>query len=120
MVFARDLDAGLTSLVKKLDAEVAKNKSANMRAFVVFMKDGEEELKKAVEAFQKKEGIKNVSLAIDNPAGPPKPYAIAKEAQVTVVLYKGKKVASNHAFGKGELNDKGVDAILADVPKIIK
>ena len=58
-----------------------------------------------------------VNLAIMEPAGP-KHYKLSKEADVTVVIYKKRKVEANHAFKSGELNQKGVERILADVPKI--
>ena len=35
---------------------------------------------------------------------------------MTVVLYTDMKVKANHAFRKGELSDKDVDAIVAEVP----
>ena len=67
--------------------------------------------------YGKKKAIKHVNLAIMEPDGA-RPYKLSKEADVTVVMYKRKKVEANHAFKKGELNEKGVETILADVPKI--
>ena len=58
-------------------------------------------------------------LTIDNPAGPSS-YHIAKDAAVTVVLYVNKTVKANHTFKKGELNDKSIDSVLGDLPKILK
>ena len=63
------------------------------------------------------QGIKNVNLAIMEPDGP-KHYTLSKEADVTVVMYKRRKVEANHAFRKGKLTETGVKAILADIPKI--
>jgi hypothetical protein len=118
MVFARETSDSLTSLVKKIDAETAKNSKANMRSFVTFLSD-DESLEGKLKTLAQKEGLKNTPLTIDNPAGP-KPYGIAKEADVTVVLYKNKKVAANHAFKKGELKDKDIDKIVADLSKILQ
>ena len=58
-------------------------------------------------------------LAIDNPAGP-KGYNVAEKADVTVVLYKERKVEANYSFEKGALSEKDVDTIVADVKKITK
>jgi len=58
-------------------------------------------------------------LAVDNPAGP-EPYKIAKDADVTVVLYNQSKVIANYTFRKGELKAADVDRIVADVSKIVK
>ena len=49
--------------------------------------------------------IKNTVFAVDNPAGP-KEYQIAKEADVTVLLYKKHKVEVNHTFAKGEFTSQ--------------
>lgn len=114
MIFARKVTPALTSLVKKLDAATAKNR---MGSFVVFCSD-DEGLEEQLKALAKKEGIKNTVLTVDSPAGP-RGYNIAKEAEVTAVLYVKKKVQANHAFGKGEFNEKGVEKIVKDLPKIL-
>jgi hypothetical protein len=116
LVFAREMTSPLTSLVKKLDAEVARRKSARLRAAVVLLSD-DGALETSLKNLGKKQALDHVPLAIMEPEGP-KPYKVSKEADVTVVLYKRRKVEANHAFRKGELNEKGVEKILADVSKI--
>src|SRR5262245_57342853 len=118
MVFAREISDPLTSLVKKLDAAAAKNKDAHMGSFFVFCTD-QEGLEAKLKEFVDKEKIEKVVLTIDNPAEPSR-YKIAKDADVTVVLYTGQKVKANHAYKKGELTAAEVDKILADLPKILE
>ena len=43
---------------------------------------------------------------------------MAKDAEVTVVLYKSRKVVSNYTFEKGKMTDKDVEKVIADLPKI--
>ena len=117
LVFAREMTNPLTRLVKKLDAEVAKRKSARLRAIVVILSD-DDALETSLKDYGKKQAIKHVHLAIMEPDGP-KLYKVSKEADVTVVMYKKRKVEANHAFKKGELNEKGVEKILADLPLIV-
>jgi hypothetical protein len=88
-----------------------------MGSFVVYLNDSED-LQKKLKAMAEKEGIKNCVLSVDNPAGP-KGYEVAKDADVTVVLYTNRSVKANHAFRKGELKDKDIDAVVADVTKIL-
>jgi hypothetical protein len=116
MIFAREVSAPLTSLVKKIDAANVENKKKKMGSFVVFLSD-KEGLKDELSKLAKTESLKHTVLSLDNPAGP-KGYEVAKEADVTVVLYTNRKVVANHAFRKGELNEKAIDRIMADVPKI--
>jgi hypothetical protein len=116
LIFARGVNDPLTRLVKRLDAEVALFKAARLRAVVVMLSD-DEGLETRLKGLAKKQAIRNVSLAIMNPAGPPK-YNLAKMADVTILLYKRHKVVANHAFKKGDLTGAAVDAVIADVPKV--
>jgi hypothetical protein len=117
MIFAREVSDNLTSLVKKIDEATAKNRSARMGSFVVFL-NNDEGMEDKLKQLAKKEGLKFTVLALDNPAGP-SGYDIPKDADVTVVLYNRRVVKANYAFKKGELTSKDVDKVLKSVPKIL-
>jgi hypothetical protein len=116
LVFGRGITDPLTNLVKELDAEVGKHKAARLRAVLVML-SGDDEMERALREFGERQGIEKVSLAIA-PDGP-KHYKLSQEAEVTVVVYNRHKVEANHAFRKGELNDKAIGTILADVSKVV-
>jgi hypothetical protein len=116
MIFTREINGPLTSLVKKLDAEVGKS-NKKMGAFIVLLSDDEDAAVMKLKELHEKEGIKHVSFTADSIAGPPK-YKVAKDAAVTVVLYKKGKVAANHAFKKGDFDSKDVDEVVSDLDKI--
>lgn len=119
-VFTRSLTDDLASLVKGIDSFVAKNKSEQAAAFVVLLSDDPDADEAKLKEFAKKHDIKNVPLTLfDGEAGPPS-YKVAKDAEVTVLLWKERDVKANHAFGKGGLNAAGVEKVLADTPKILK
>jgi hypothetical protein len=111
MVFAREVNPSVKTLINKLDTCPAKT-------CVIFCSDAKG-LDKNLETLVKDAKVKSCILAIDNPAGP-EDYKIAKEADVTVLVYKERKVAANFAFKKGEMKDKDIDAILAEAAKITK
>jgi len=118
MIFAREPSPALTSLIKKLDAACAENKSKKMGSFVVFCSDDdalEAKLKKVV----KDADLKNVVLSIDNPAGPDK-YNVSKDADVTVVLYVDRTCKANFTFKKGEMKAKDAETVIKALPKIIQ
>ncbi len=117
MIFAREVSDSLTSLVKKIDAETAKNSKAKMGSFVVFLSDSEK-LESQLKDLAKTEKVTKTIFSIDNVAGP-MGYKVNKDADITVVLYNKRTVAANYAFKKGELNDAAIAAILKDVPKIL-
>ena len=73
---------------------------------------------KTSRSWRKDAGIKHVPLTIgESPDGPPD-YEIAKDADITVLMWNEHKVKVNHAY-KGELTDKDVRAIVADIPKVL-
>ena len=117
MIFAREVSDSLTSLVKQIDAATAKNSSCHLGSFVVFCND-DEKLEGKLKDLAKKENLEHIVLTIDNPQGPQR-YKVAKDADVTVVLYDRHKVKANYAFKKGELHDEDVSKIVADVTKIL-
>jgi hypothetical protein len=118
MIFARDLSDPLASLVKKIDAATDKNSECKMGSFVVFLND-DESIEKKLKDLADKEHLEKISLAtMSNKAGP-EPYKIAKDADVTVILYHKNKCDANYAFKKGEMTDKDVDKIVEDLTKIL-
>ncbi len=117
MIFAREPSPELATLIKKIDAATEKNKNSEMGSFVVFLSD-KEGLDKELKDMANQAGLKKIVLAIDNPAGPEK-YKVAKDADVTVVLYNERVVKANYAFRKGQLRQKDIERIVADVSKIV-
>ncbi len=88
-----------------------------MGSFVVFCTD-DDKLEDKLKELAEKEKISKCVLTIDQPAGP-RGFKIAKEADITVVLYNKKKVMANHAFEKGKMTDKDIEAVVADLAKIL-
>ena len=121
MIFAREISDSLASLVKKIDAATVENSACSMGSFVVFL-DDEGRLEQKLKDLAEKERLKKIALAIDNTSGP-QGYGIAKEADITVVLYRGAyakgAVKANYAFKKGEMKDEDIDKIVGDIAKIL-
>jgi hypothetical protein len=117
MIFARHVTPELTRLIKRIDEATDKNKKCSMGSFVVVLSDSDN-LEKELKELAKKEKIQHCILAIDDPEGP-RDYDMSHEAEVTVVLYSMMTVKANHTFKKGELSDKRIEAIVADLAKIL-
>jgi hypothetical protein len=106
----------LTGLVKKIDQRLDAVTAKTPRPMGVYVihdskADGlDRQLREAAE----KEGLKRVSVCIG--AAPPD-YAVAPQAEVTVVIYNParrpeQKVTANFALRKGELDAAKADAIV--------
>lgn len=108
----------MTSLVKKIDEATLKNKKKEMGSFVIFLNKSEE-MEKKVKEFGDKHNFKETILALDAPTGP-KGYGIAKEADITILLYVDHKVKANFAFEKGKMAAADVEKVMKELPKILE
>ena len=118
-VFARSADnAALRKLIATIEEVAAKNPKAELNSFVVFCSNSDK-LEGELKDLAEKSELKNVVLAIEEPAGPEK-YKINRDAEVTVVLYKERVVKANHSFAKGKLTDKDVETVSAEIAKLVK
>jgi hypothetical protein len=106
----------LTSLVKKIDqrVEAAPGKTPRPPGAYVIFDSNVAGLDKQLQGMAEKAALKRVSLCIGPPPGD---YAVAGEADVTVVIYNvarrnQQKVLANFALRKGELNEAKTDAIV--------
>jgi hypothetical protein len=110
----------LTSLVKEVDATVSANKDKRMAAFTVVLTEDADRTEGQLKALAKEAKIKAVPLTlVEGAAGPPA-YKIAKNAEVTVLLWRGQNVKANHAFAKGQLNKEGIRKVLEDTKTILQ
>ena len=116
-VFARKTSEPLASLVKKIDEKIGENNK--LKAFVVVLTERtDKEAAGQLRTLAEEASIKHVPLTLhQDPVGPPD-YEIARDADVTVLMWAGHKVKVNHAF-KGELTDENLGAIMADIPKVL-
>jgi hypothetical protein len=117
LVFARSLSEPLARLTKRLDAAAGRHKDASLFSSVVFL-SRDESLPKEIKQLAEREKVQHTSLRTYKPEGP-MDYNIAKDADVTVILFTDRAVKANHAFRKGELTDKDIEAIVAEIPKIL-
>ncbi len=120
MIFTRKSDAALASLVKQLDKVLADNSNQKIAAFVNFIGPDRESLEADIKKFGTKHSIENVALVLpeDNENGPAK-LKIDKDAEVTVMIYRGLSVKANHAVASGGLKNKVIREIVADTAKIL-
>ena len=116
-VFARKTSEPLASLVKQIDKKIGENSA--LKSFVVIVPKKGDKPANDLKKLAKDASIKHVPLTIgESPDGPPD-YELAKNADITVLMWNGGTVKVNHAY-KGVMTDKDVRAIVADIPKVLK
>jgi hypothetical protein len=118
----RETSDPLTSLVKKIDQRMqaaAGKTSRPLGAYVLFLNNSNG-LDQRLRQVGEKEAIKRVALGI---GVPPADYAVANEADVTVVVYNParrwqQRVTANFALRKEELKGK-IDDIVKAVAAVL-
>ena len=118
-IFTRKLDDNVASLIKKLDEAVGKHRDSKMAAFVVLLTDDPDADRAALKKLADTHGIKHTPLTVfENSVGPGK-YRIAREADVTVLMWVESDVKVNHAYSVSDLNSEAIAKIIGDTSKIL-
>lgn len=125
LIFAREVSDPLTSLVKTIDRQLADSSARHrggnkLGVFVIFVSD-DPGLQPQLEKLIAREGLKNVVLSISktNGAGPRK-YRIAREAELTVVVYRDQgTVAANFVLDSEDLTDGSARDIVNTLKKVL-
>jgi hypothetical protein len=119
-IFAREINEDLAGLIKQVDDVVEKNKDKKMAAFVVVLSEDADKAAPKLAELAKKHGIKNVPLTIFDGESGPGDYKIAKNADVTVMMWNKMSVKANYALEKGKLDAAATKKIVADTATILK
>ncbi len=120
-IHAREITDDLTSLVSQIDELVSPALSRGgdnrTQSFVVFLTDDPDEMEPKLAKLAEEKKIKNIPLTLfDGEAGHPD-YKIAKDAEVTVLMWTNLSIEQNFAFKKGELNADAVKKVVAAAKK---
>jgi hypothetical protein len=120
MVYTREISMPLQGLIRKLDEATAACKDERLGSYVVLLCDrpGREGELKVLERCEK---IRHTLLALVVRDNWEKFRAkFGAEAETTVILATpDRRVKACYAYRKGELKDRDVEQILADLAKIL-
>jgi hypothetical protein len=120
VVFARTLSDPLGQLTGQLDQALTQHKDAGFRAWVTFLNDDQVHFDAKVVEWGKQHAIRGVPLGVFEDAGGPPSYRLARDADVTVLLFAKQKVVANFAFRAGELTKERVEDVMKTLPQLIK
>jgi hypothetical protein len=118
VVFARTLSDPLGKLLAKLDAEMAFRKDAGFKAWMTQLADTAD--LDVLAKWAQKAAVKNVAVGAFEDADGPPAYKLAKDADVTVLLFVNRKVVANFAFRNGELTDAKVEEVTKALPRLFE
>jgi hypothetical protein len=118
VVFARSLSDPLGKLVQKLDKAIAQFQGAELRAWVTFLNDNQTDFDPKVVQWSQRYAIGAVPLGVFESSGGPPSYRLARDADVTVLLFVKRRVSANFAFRAGELTDADIEEVMKALPRI--
>ena len=116
-MFTETPNDDLASLAKQLDKLVVDNEEKKLAVLMNFTGEPTDEYTESIAKFGEKHNLKNVTLTV---TGDAEKFKISDEAEVTVMHYKGKKVAFNCAVKPGGLKKGVIKAIVEGTGKILE
>jgi hypothetical protein len=119
VVFARTLSEPLGKLTAKLDQAVADKAVPELRGWVTLLTDAKQaDAEAKLVEWGRKHAVRAMPLgAFEDPVGPPS-YRLARDADVTVLLFVKQKVVANFAYRAGELTDAKIDEVAKGIEKL--
>jgi hypothetical protein len=125
LIFAREVSDPLISLVKVIDKQLEMSALSRQcrekpGVHVVFCSD-DPGLKQRLDALIAREGIKHIVLSVskNKAQGPPR-YRIAREAELTVVIFKDEEeVVANYVLDSIDLTADRGDEIMKALKKVL-
>lgn len=120
VIFARTLSDGVGKLAQGVDKSVAAHKSADLRAWITFLHDDQPGVDAQIVKWAKQHAVGSVPIGVFEDVDGPPSYRLAREAEVTVLLFVRQKVVYNFAFRAGELTDANIAAVLQAIPELVK
>jgi hypothetical protein len=120
IVFARTPNDALGKLAAGLDKAVTDHKAAELRSWVTFLGDESKDLEDRIVKWGRTHGLHGIDLGVFEDADGPPSYKLAREADVTVILYVKRKVVADFAFRDGELTEERIAEVLKTLPGLVE
>jgi hypothetical protein len=118
VVFAKTLSDPLAKLMAKLEAaRPAKNDPGYKTWLTQTVATADLD---ALAKWAQQKSLKGVPVGAFEDADGPPAYKLAKDADVTVLLFVKERVVANFAFRAGELDDKAIENVMKSVPKLFE
>jgi hypothetical protein len=105
--------------VQQLDKAVADDKKAELKAWVTLLSSDQVGLDPKVVTWSQKHGIRNVPIGVFEDVDGPPSYGLARDAELTVLLFVKRKVVANFAFRTGEMKDRSIEDVMKALPLIL-
>jgi hypothetical protein len=120
IVFARSPSDRLGKLAGKLDQAVAQHKAADLRSWITFVGKDHQKVDSQLVEWSKQHGLKSLPVGSFEEADGPPTYRVARDADVTVVLFVKSKVQATFGYRADELTDDAVTRVLDAAARLVE
>ncbi len=122
IVFTRKLNQPVAKVLSSIDQFISKESKTPdkqvARSWLTVLGEKTVVLD-ALTTWAKEQGLKKIPVGIFDDADGPPAYKIKPEAELTILLFKQKKVMANFSYRAGEFSDKELSVIGAACKKLI-
>ncbi len=118
VVFAREVNDSVTSLVQQIDRKVTENADKKLSAFMVVVGDDTEQVKPTLQRVQVAQAIENTPLTVFNEKEGPAGYGLSPQAQIQVMMWNDDGLKVNKPLGP-HLSKEEISQIVAQTKEIL-
>jgi hypothetical protein len=111
LVCARGLDQRVQDLLTKVDRAVDGERAQGLRGFAIFLDAKASELQPKLFNLARREKL-SLPLAFPVESSGPRSLELPEKAEVTVLLYRQKKIAQRFVFAPEELGNKQIEQVV--------
>lgn len=118
VIFAREVNDSVTSLVQQIDRKVGENADKKLSAFMVVVGENTDEVKPTLQRVQIAQHIENTPLTIFNGKEGPAGYDLSPQAQIQVMMWNDDGLKVNKQLGP-HLSKEEISEIVAQTSVIM-
>lgn len=118
VIFAREVNDSVTSLVQQIDRKVAENADKKLSAFMVVVGDNTDEVKPTLQRVQVAQHIENTPLTVFNEKEGPAGYGLNPDTRIQVMMWNDDGLKVNKPLG-AHLSKEEISEIVDQTSEIL-
>ncbi|MFN3153034.1 hypothetical protein [Bremerella sp.] len=118
VIFAREVNDSVTSLVQQIDRKVAENSDKKLSAFMVVVGENTDEIKPMLQRVQVAQHIKNTPLTVFNDKAGPAGYDLDPTTQIQVMMWNDDGLKVNKPLSP-HLSKEEISEIVSQTSEIL-
>ncbi|MBA2113032.1 hypothetical protein [Bremerella alba] len=118
VIFAREVNDSVTSLVQQMDRKVAENADKKLSAFMVVVGEDTDQIKPTLQRVQVSQNIVNTPLTVFNEKEGPAGYGLSPQARIQVMMWNDDGLKVNKPLA-AHLSKEEISEIVSQANEIL-